>query len=385
MFENILTRKDVKDFFDEVITNESLKNKIIPNRINTQIINQNEYLLYIGLDAIIKYSIIINDEKLFPKYLEKLMRLLKKVDAHNEIKIGINKLIVKTLCFKLKITDLDDEYNKKIIINYIYNNYIINGYFYHAFPSCFIDEIREKGIDPINYYHSLEEIRKINSILEKYNITNVFSKDLNTKEYIAITDSIFIASFYASNSPLYLRDLCTNLLKDSNKKYDKNAYFLKDYKKCKNNIEIAMKKYEIKEKEKQIIMDFFKEEWKKLEIRNSYPIIAFIKRKDLKKNILTSYNDIILNIPNTDIYTSVSRIINVDNEERYNEIIDCNKITLKTIPNVKDYKKNDIEVEDEEIEIENEIDEYGKATFVALIGVLLITLGVTITIIMLGK
>lgn len=385
MFENILTRKDVKDFFDEVITNESLKNKIIPNRINTQIINQNEYLLYIGLDAIIKYSIIINDEKLFPKYLEKLMRLLKKVDAHNEIKIGINKLIVKTLCFKLKITDLDDEYNKKIIINYIYNNYIINGYFYHAFPSCFIDEIREKGIDPINYYHSLEEIRKINSILEKYNITNVFSKDLNTKEYIAITDSIFMASFYASNSPLYLRDLCTNLLKDSNKKYDKNAYFLKDYKKCKNNIEIAMKKYEIKEKEKQIIMDFFKEEWKKLEIRNSYPIIAFIKRKDLKKNILTSYNDIILNIPNTDIYTSVSRIINVDNEERYNEIIDCNKITLKTIPNVKDYKKNDIEVEDEEIEIENEIDEYGKATFVALIGVLLITLGVTITIIMLGK
>lgn len=385
MFENILTRKDVKDFFDEVITNESLKNKIIPNRINTQIINQNEYLLYIGLDAIIKYSIIINDEKLFPKYLEKLMRLLKKVDAHNEIKIGINKLIVKTLCFKLKITDLDDEYNKKIIINYIYNNYIINGYFYHAFPSCFIDEVREKGIDPINYYHSLEEIRKINSILEKYNITNVFSKDLNTKEYIAITDSIFMASFYASNSPLYLRDLCTNLLKDSNKKYDKNAYFLKDYKKCKNNIEIAMKKYEIKEKEKQIIMDFFKEEWKKLEIRNSYPIIAFIKRKDLKKNILTSYNDIILNIPNTDIYTSVSRIINVDNEERYNEIIDCNKITLKTIPNVKDYKKNDIEVEDEEIESENEIDEYGKATFVALIGVLLITLGVTITIIMLGK
>ena len=393
MLENILTRNDVKSFFDEVITNESLKNKIIPNRINTQAINQKEYLLYIGIDAIVKYAIIINDEKLFEKYLEKLMRLFKKVDAHNEIKLGISKLIVKTLCFKLKITDLEDNHNKKIIINYIYNNYVVNGYFYHSFPSCFINEVKEKGLDPINYYHSLEEIKNINRILEKYKIYNTFSKELENKENISITDSIFMASFYAYNSPLYLRDLCTNAFKGSNKKYIRDAYFFKDYKICKNNLETLIRKNEMNQKEKQIIMNFFDKEWKDLKIGDSYPAIAFIKRRDINKNNLSNYDDILSNLLNVDIYTSVSKILSTRfNEEKIFETVDANLISFQKLPDIKNcYKKREINIEYKDVEKVEEttnidiVDEYGKATFIALFGVLLITLGVTITIIMLGK
>ena len=398
MLKNILTSNSVKAFFDEIITGDKYNNKIIPNRICSEKIDSKEYCLYTALDAIIKYHIIINDKELFEKYLSLLKSLLKKVKTHNEIKTGINKILVKTCASKLKINDLDKEENKKEIISYIYDKYIVNGYFYHSFPSIFKDYVSKNGLDSMNYYHALNELKVIDKILIKYNLPNVFSKPLDKKGCLAITDSFFMASFYATNSPIYLKELCTNTLNKITKKYKMDAYLLNDYKQCRENIEYVIKKKEMTSKEKKIILNFFDKEWKDLNINNSYPVVALIKRKTLNKNSLYNYNNIISKLDSCDIYQTAAKILDIKfNEEEINGKIDSNEIMLLDLPNLKKYyevteKSIEIEIEAEkEISSKNVnyesdfLDEYGSSTILALFGVLFITLGVVVTMIMIGK
>ena len=209
-------------------------------------------------------------------------------------------------------------------------------------------------------------------------------KQKNKIPYIAVTDSFFMAYFYASSSPLYLKELSVDI-SDNNKKNNGYAYLLKDYNECIKNINLFIKRKEVKESDKEKIFKFLETEWANLDINNSTLTVAVIKRKDIGKNNLPNYQNILNDVDTNDIYTSVKKIL----ETRYNEEeivnkIPADKITVLELPNIKNfYKKKEDEKIKSNIEINN--NEVGSATIVALLGVLLITLGVTITIIMLGK
>ena len=45
----------------------------------------------------IKFSIIIDDMELFNNYLDQLKRIIKKVESHNDIQMGVTKLLIKYL------------------------------------------------------------------------------------------------------------------------------------------------------------------------------------------------------------------------------------------------------------------------------------------------
>ncbi len=393
MLNQILEREDIKDFI-KLLTTESLYiNKNVPNKISEEKITKIEYSLYTFVDAIIKYFIIIGDIELFDNYLDQLKRIIKKVENHNDIQIGIIKLLIKYVAHKINIENLDDIESKKKLVEYFYNSYIVEGYFYHGFPYVYKNNVLTNGLDPNNYYESLNEIKEIDKILNKYKLENIFSKGLDKIPYISVTDSLFMAYFYATSSPLYLKELCIDISNNS-KKNNECAYILKDYNECKENINLFIKRKEVKESDKIKIFTFLENEWTKLDISNANPIIAIIKRKELGKNYLSNYQNILNNLENTDITTSIKKIL----ETRYNEEeiinrIPSDKITILELPNIKELykKKENVKKEDKQEEklessnLEPVINETGSATIVALLGVFLITLGVTITIIMLGK
>lgn len=384
MFNKILSRDDVVSFLKELATEEVYLNKDIPNKIYGEKINKTEYPIYTFIDAIVKYCIVIDDIELFDNYLDQLKRIIKKVESHNDIQMGVIKLLIKYVSHKLNLTDLENENNKKKIIDFFYNKYIVEGYFYHSFPSIYKSNVSEDGI---NNYTLPEELTEIDSILSKYKIGELFTEEFDRGTHISITDSLFMAYFYAVGAPYYLEEISINL--DRNKKTDDKAYMLKDYDKCKNNISEVIKRKEMKEKDKKILMDFFNREWERLDISNSIPITAMIKRKYLNKNSLSNYNEILEKSINLDISKSVKKILESRyNEENINISIPTDKLELIELPNIKELckvkeKKNTTD----EDNISNNIvyNETGNATVVALIGILLITLGVTITIIMLGK
>lgn len=387
MLEKVLKHEDVIKFIKELGTEEVYQNKEIPNKINGEKIAKIEYPIYIFIDAIIKYSIIIDDIELFNNYLDQLKRIIKKVESHNDIQMGVTKLLIKYAARKLGFNDINEEDNKKILIEYFYNKYIVEGYFYHSFPSIYKEEIIKNGLIP---YNKVEDLENINNILSEYKIEEIISKDESLS--IKLTDSIFMAYYYAVSSPSYLKKLCIN--QDcNNKKIMEKAYLLKDYNKCRENINEVIKRKNIKEKDKLQILDFFDKEWNRLDIENSIPVTIIIKRKNINKNSLPNYNDILEKSINTDISISIKKILqSVYNDEEITTIIPSDKLTILELPDTrilckkeeknKNTENNKITTNTNLISVKNEV---GNATIVALLGVLLITLGVTIMIIMLGK
>lgn len=382
MLQKILDREDVKSFLAEVITQVKFNDKEIPNTICEEKISKEQYSLYVVIDAIIKYYIIIGDNQ-FDLYFEQLKRVMKKLQTHHDIVVAVNRLLIKAVKNKLEIKE-ETEQNKKKIIQYFYEKYIKEGYLYHSFSSYFYEE--GKVLDKNNYYYKYEEMKEIDHILSKYKIEGAFSKNFDTEDArISFTDSAFMATFYSYHCPLFLYELCVKFIrKNSKKEIDINSFFWREYHTCLNNLDSFLKKKDIPLNDKNKILNFFKKEWKELNVSSSDSIIALIKRRDLHKDNLEEYHEL-LNSKDS-LEDIVNRILDIRlNDHQINDSIKP-EFYLQ-LPNINDIlnkesEEVDISKENDHFDLENS---YGNATIVALFGVLLIALGVTITIIMIGR
>ena len=137
---------------------------------------------------------------------------------------------------------------------------------------------------------------------------------------------------------------------------------------------------------------------------NSTPCIAFIKRKDLAKNYLPNIEEIINNVGQVELVYLVSKIT----DSKYPVIrrfssIDSLNLSIITMPSYREIKNNEflskekpkvvLKLKNEEIIPDSEEEKsfnfnyrnaysYGNANVLALTGLLLITLGLTLTIIL---
>lgn len=405
MLDTIFKKDSVKKFFNDLVNGIVYKKKDIPYTISDEKMDVTYYAILMGLDAIIKYEIIIEKEDFFDSYLQEVQLLLRKVDNHNELKTGINKLIVNYCQKLLNLKNITTYENKEIILKHVYNKYIVNGYFYHSFPSIFLDEVNSNGLAVSNYNYEINSVKEVNKIFEKYNIKNVFSKDLNAESpFLTLTDSSFMASYYAYHCPYFLNELAVDLLpKDNN--YEIDAFFLKDYKKCRKNLSFYLRKSDILLNDNLKILEFFDKEWNLFKVENLKPVVCFIKRSAVENNSLNNFNQIMDNIDNDDLIVSVNKVLETRfNEKVINKDISRQSFEIISLPTLKElgftskeeeFIETDFKLKEEK-EILNEsnnndlvrydlINEYGNSTIVALIGVLLITIGVTVMIIMLGR
>lgn len=380
MLDNVFQRKDVKELLEDIITMDKLNVKEIPNIINDKKITNKEYSFYAVFDAIMKYVIIINDEDLFPKYLEKIRMLLRKLNEHNEIKGGIVKLIIKMCGHKLGIEDFENTNNKIKITNYIYEKYIKEGYLYHAFPSCFVEDVKEKGLDINTYYRYFDELKEINEIFAKYRIDDVITKSFEGP-YLAFTDSFFMASFYANSSPLYLQEMCENIDKSEKVRIDEDAYVLKKYNSSLANIDYITKKSEMTTEEKNKIMNFFKKEWNDLKISESYPSIALVKRKVLGKDSLYHYEGILSMAEETDLFTMVYKVLDTGfNDMKVLSNISKEYIKIVSMEPISNYYHEEDKPNDSSV-----LNNTGSITVLILLGSFLVSLGVVVSTIMIMR
>ena len=104
MFLDILKREDVHDFLLEITIDETrFSKKEIPYMICEEKISVTEYNLFTLLDALFKYSIIIDDLTYFDEFLKDVHKILKKVQNHNDVQIGISRVLINACKKKLGI------------------------------------------------------------------------------------------------------------------------------------------------------------------------------------------------------------------------------------------------------------------------------------------
>ncbi len=404
-FKTLLKNEHLLSILHNVLMNETTKNKVSNASINGESYSYNRYSLLITMDIVIKYKIIINDETYNNYFLNKLDTITSNYNNHEDLIIKGNYLLIDLVSNKLNVTTTKTE-DKKEILKYIYDKYIVNGYCFHSFPSIFKEKTEEVGLTQDIDIKELNDLKKIDYIFSNHNYKNIISRDLKEKSRaIYITDSPAMAYYYAFRSPEYMAEI-TSLSKYYNylKDYNKDAFYLKDYHKCKSNLASLCQHVNMTTKEETTILKTFDKRWKALNLSESLPCIAFIKRSDLAKNYLSNIDDIINSVDTIDLNILVSKITDSKYPiiKRYSNINSLD-LTVITMPSYREIRNNKFIIKDkpktvaapitreayQEEKVKKEgfnfnyknAFSYGNANVVALTGLLLITLGMTLTII----
>ena len=147
MFLDILKREDVHNFLLEITIDETrFSKKEIPYMICEEKISVTEYNLFTLLDALFKYSIIIDDLTYFDEFLKDVHKILKKVQNHNDVQIGISRVLINACKKRLGIKNIDSYEDKLSIVSYIYDRYIVHGFLFHSFPAIYLNQVEENGM-----------------------------------------------------------------------------------------------------------------------------------------------------------------------------------------------------------------------------------------------
>ncbi len=403
-FKALLKNEHLLSILHNVLMNETTKNQVSNASINGESYSYNRYSLLITMDIVIKYQIIINNETYNNYFLNKLDTITSNYSNHEDLIIKGNSLLIELVSNRLNVTTTKTE-DKKQILKYIYDKYIVNGYCFHSFPSVFKEQTEEVGLTQDIDIKELNDLKKIDYIFSNHNYKNIISRNLKEKSRaIYITDSPAMAYYYAFRSPEYMAEL-TSLSKYYNylKDYNKDAFYDKDYYKCKSNLASLCSHVNMTTKEETTVLKTFDRRWKALNLSESLPCIAFIKRSDLAKDSLPNINEIIKSVDTIELSYLVSKITDSKYPviRKYSNISSL-YLSVITMPSYREIKNNEFltqekvkvalttkkrEIYREEIEEEKKFDfkyaySYGNANVVALTGILLITLGLTLTIIL---
>ena len=373
MFLEILKREDVQSFLLEITTDETrFSKKEIPYMICEEKISVMEYNLFTLLDALFKYSVIVEDLTYFDEFLKNVHKILKKVQNHNDVQIGISRVLINSCKQKLGIKNIDSYQDKLSIVSYIYDKYIIHGFLFHSFPSIYLDKIEENGIVALRSDTSL-----LDSILEKYT-----KEKLTASSSISITDSPFMAFYYAYHTPYFMSEIVNQ------DEVSCDYFFRRDYSECIKKLASVSRKYNMFSIDKSKLINNYNELWDYYRLDDNFPVVAAIKRSDYGKNSLREYPKLCEKLKEKDIVSIVTCILDSRFNQDYleNNVLPLS-IRILRLPNLVDLKIGGVRKKDQVLNGRGEngvVDQYGNVTIIALVGVFFITFCVLFAIVMLG-
>lgn len=389
----IFKSPEVLNILHEVLEDKKSINKVSVFSPNGEKYGYNQYSLMIIMDFLIKYNIVIKDMNNFAFCIEELKKMIYSYNDHKELVLWSNELLGELIRLKLNLIDKISSDNKRKILVYLYDNYIVNGYMFHSFPSTFKELVEEKGLDANDYSYPIFYMKKLYYIFKNHKYTDMIPEYLLEQiTSISITDSPAMAYYYAFRSPQYFCNLvATSKYYKDNSEYDHEAYYRKDMEACQNNLLLLAKHLNMTDKEKETLLTAFKKQWDLLDASNALPEIAFISRKDVGKDSLDDIDEIIRKSKYEELVVSIARITDskYSHVKRYSPLFPLS-FTVKTFPSYREIKANKFIVKEKEEKKEEDkllivapkkSESYGYASIFTLFGLLFISLGCTLIII----
>lgn len=394
MLTGLLKRSDVLELLKDICSNNRYCEKKNDGLVDYQLFVDVQHVLFVFYEALFKYEVIIGEMYYFQDYLEQVDKLFKKLDNISDIIDGINRLIGKYVILKLDLKNIDEASEKEIVLKYVYEQYIVNGFFIHGYVGTRREKIKVNGFVPEEYKNNYDELRKVQEIFRKHGEKNIITKDFSKKE-VSFTDSVVMGCYYAVNAPMYFYDfVCNN--KYVNKDEAKSAYFKNDYDRCLKNVIKICNSLDMSEKNKNIVLDVFKKEWGSLDRHNTVVDLMIVPRKKFNVDNDFSIDEFILNCNEESLGSAIGKLFNNNTKEiTYSDKIYSEEILFMELPGYTEivkFSKSEISKDDE---IDNTIfkiddeffftNDYGKVSMLLLSGTVLIMFGVVLTIIMVYK
>jgi len=376
VLKEYLKRLDVLKIIKEIKTNDKYFNKSTNNLSNSFMCISNEIALFIFYDALYKYKIIVDDNNLLEEYLNQVDKLYKRLDNFEDVKYGINKLICKMLIAKFDIKNINEDFYREIIISNVYDKYIEDGYYIHGFHSTYLTDIKEKGFKPEEYFNYYDRFNKVNDIFEKYNQSRIINKDFSSKN-IYFTDNFIMGCYYSMYAPLFYYSFLFDEVSYGNR-IRKDNCLLSDYNSLTRHLKRFMNNNSFSEIDKKYILDLVEDEWKLLHTKKNYITLLLVKRKKIfdKEIKVSEYLK-----DKKDIYEIVDRMLNSKYSNlEYDKYLSCDDFEIIELDNYYDEeeeKKEEKLVKEELPSVNNKM---GGVSILLLLGCLLISLGVIISI-----
>ena len=381
MLNEILQREDVKNIIDNIKNNEKYYEKI---STDSDMYYKDDISLYLFYEALFKYYIIFDDYKYLGEYVYDVDLLYRKIETIEDMRFGISQLIVKFTMKYLGFEPESYEENRKEILGYVFGKYITNGYLIHGFSSTYSDKIISNGFNKNNYFNYYDEFIKLNDIFKKYNKDNFIDKNFLNRE-IFFSDDFVKTCLYSINSPMYYCNLLTNneVIKDKQVNYYKD-----NYDKCLKSFNKVMDILEFNREDRTFALDLVNKEWDLLHKKDKRIALLLVKRElfDLEEIKLEDIinSDLDINEAVDRILTDRYKDISYDKDIDYNDlkvllldIIDRDKVIVSE-KEIEEKVKKEVK---KDIEMKEFNDTYGMISPLLLIGSLLISAGVIMSII----
>lgn len=388
MLDEIIRRDDVSQLLEDICNSARYYDKRSTNSLGYDMCFGVEQILFLFYDALFKYKMIIDDMSYFDDFFEQIDKLIRKIDNFYDISNGINRIIGRICAFKLDIKDVEDEQSKEEVLRYIYDKYMVNGYFIHGYASCYYGNIFENGFYIDQYHHLYDKFIKVQNILNKKKHNKIISKDFNDKK-VEFTDSLLLGCYYSANAPMFFSNLlCRNEFIKKQEYLD--DYARGDYNACLKNLYRVMNGLKLRDSQKNIFIDAFKSEWKLLDKSNSNISLMLIPR-DLFRDSLINIDSFIRDSKNDSFAEAVCKLFNHRTSVVVKDDIMKRHITFVNLDGYKKYvkeeKKDNLKTElektfitsDDEFAFSNT---YGKVSVLLLVGTMLIAVGVILTMLM---
>lgn len=386
MLDDLVRREDVSRMLVDICNSARYYDKKASSSIGYQIYSGPEQILFLFYDALFKYKIIIKDMDFFSEFLEQIDKLIRKIDNFSEIGYGINRVIGRICANKLGINDIDTDYAKNKVLRYIYQNYIVEGYYIHGFASHYYNSIMENGFTVEQYNNLYPKFLKVQEILKKKKHLGVLDKDFTISE-VSFTDSFLMGCYYSVNAPMYFSKFVSrNEFIDEPMAID--AYSVGNYDLCLKNLYKVSSKLRLNDAQRNVFLDAFKSEWRLLDKSNSNIALMLVPRKMF--DIQFDIDKFIEETKDNSFVEAVCKILGQKNNVTVSRFFRNEDIVLVNLYSTKKYIKEEkkeslaSELEKTFIRSDDEFafsNTYGKVSILLLLGTLLITVGVILTMI----
>lgn len=382
MLDEYLNKKEVISFISELENNKMLYSIKIHQESNYGKYIGNELALYIFYDILLKYKILIDDLALFGDFFEQVQKLYKKLNTCDDLVLGINKVICNFVANKLEVRDFKTREGRNTLITYIYNKYIVDGYYYHGFSTVYEDSILRNGFMPDDYHNFYDMIDKISQIFSKYGVSHVLNKEISSGK-VYFTDDFVMSCYYSMVSPSYFYNFLFNH-EIYGKKIRKDGYLINDYASCIKPLKRFMSNNLFNEKDKNEIVNLVSKIWDYIHKVDKKISILIVKRKLIDDNIKSNVLDFI--DKDYDLYETIDRIFS----SKYSNVvldkmINSNDLEIISLDNFYKCVSVNKDPISKNVYISNikgdKLNAYGRASIIIVLGSMMITFGVIITII----
>ncbi len=381
MLDYYFSLESVNRLMYELINNPRYILKNAKDGIEYQNYVKDNLALYIFYDSIFKYKVIVDDHYLFQDYIDQVEKLYRKLNDFDDIMFGIHQLLCNMVSVLLDIKDPSSEEGKKAIISYIYQKYIVDGYYIHGFPTAYEGYIYEHGFDSGNYQNYYQDMMNLQKLFDKHQTSELLLKDFHDKTTY-FTDDFVMGCYYSTMAPGFFSNLLLNDL--VLKKASIDDYLIPNYSSCIEDLKRFMNLNLFSENDQNFVLRVVQNEWKYLNSVSKRVSLLFVPRKLFSTNSsLDSYE-----WDYKDVYNAADRILSPRNSTiPFHGNVSFSDIQLVSFyfPNQETKKRGDHSVEKvpkkEEVSHDSELlNASGVASFLIVCGSLFISFGIIISI-----